>query len=111
DTTIFPFLDAAGKPTQYVAIRTDITERLRLEREILEISDRERNSIGQDLHDGLGQQLAGIELMSRVLEQKLARRSKAASMGAADISKMVRHAIAHTRQLAQGLSPVTLEAD
>ncbi len=36
----------------------DISERKRLEKEVLEISDRERRSIGQGLHDGLCQHLA-----------------------------------------------------
>ncbi len=89
----------------------DITERKRLEKEILEISEREQRRIGQDLHDGLCQHLAGIELMSQVLEQKLARRSKAAAARAGDIAKNVRDAIGHTRLLARGLSPVTLESE
>ena len=89
----------------------DITERKRLEKEILEISEREQRRIGQDLHDGLCQHLAGIELMSQVLEQKLARRSKAAAARAGEIAKNVRDAIGHTRLLARGLSPVTLESE
>ena len=89
----------------------DITERKRLEREILEISEREQRRIGQDLHDGLCQHLAGIELMSQVLEQKLVRRSKAAAARAGDIARNVRDAISHTRLLARGLSPVTLESE
>jgi two-component system CheB/CheR fusion protein len=89
----------------------DITERKRLEKEILEISEREQRRIGQDLHDGLCQHLAGIELMSQVLEQKLVRRSKEAAGRAGEIAKNVRDAIGHTRLLARGLSPVTLESE
>ncbi len=89
----------------------DITERKQLEKEILEISDREQRRIGYDLHDGLCQQLAGIELMSQVLEQRLGRRSKTAAAQVGAIGQNVRAAIAQTRSLARGLSPVTLESE
>jgi len=89
----------------------DITERKRLEKEIIEISNREQQRIGQDLHDGLCQELAGIELMCQVLEQKLAAKSKAESKQVGEIAQHIRDAISHTRQLARGLSPVELEAN
>lgn len=89
----------------------DITERKRLEKEILDISERERRSIGQGLHDGLGQHLAGIELMSQVLEQNLARKDQPESAQAGKIAEHVREAIAQTRMLARGLSPVSIESD
>jgi PAS domain S-box-containing protein len=89
----------------------DISERKQLEKEILEITDREQRRLGQDLHDGLCQHLAGIELMSEVLEQKLAARSKDDAARASEIAKHVRDAIGQTRLLARGLSPVTLESE
>ena len=52
------------------AIR-DISERKRLEKTILEISETERRRIGQDLHDGLGQHLTGVAFMGKVLEDRL----------------------------------------
>ncbi|MCX5868934.1 MAG: histidine kinase, partial [Proteobacteria bacterium] len=55
----------------------DITERKRLEKEILEISAREQRRIGQDLHDGLSQHLTAISFMNKSLENKLAAKSPA----------------------------------
>lgn len=116
DGTTFP-MDLAVSEVQladrriFTGFIRDITERKRLEKEILEIGDRERRRIGHDLHDGLCQHLAGIELMSQVLEQKLSRSSRNAAAQVGEISKNVRDAISHTRSLARGLSPVTLESE
>jgi PAS domain S-box-containing protein len=106
-----PVQDQTGEITNWLVIFRDITERKRLEQELLEISDQERRRIGQDLHDGLCQHLAGIELKSQVLAQKLSTRSKAAAGRAAEIARHVREAIGQTRSLARGLSPVTLESE
>src|ERR1035437_1863385 len=116
DGTIFP-MDLSVSEVRlanrrlFTGFIRDITERKQLEKETLEISDREQRRIGHDLHDGLCQHLAAIELMSQVLEQKLGKRSKTAAAKVGDIAKNVREAIGHTRSLARGLSPVTLESE
>lgn len=86
-------------------------ERKRLEQEILQISELEQRRIGSDLHDGLCQQLAATALMGEILEQRLARRSKADAARVAEISRQVREAITQTRSLARGLSPVVVESE
>ena len=109
--TVSPIRDAAGKIIGASKVARDITERKRLERELLEISDREQRRIGHDLHDGLCQHLAGIELMSQVLEQKLEKHFADGAKRAGEIAANVRDAISQTRSLARGLSPVTLESE
>jgi PAS domain S-box-containing protein len=87
----------------------DVTERRELERELIEISERERQRIGYDLHDTLGQQLAGIAFLSKVLAQRLATHHAAEATRAAQIVTFVNQAMEQARTLAGGLAPVTLE--
>lgn len=89
-------------------LKSEITARRRLEREILEISEREQCRLGQDLHDGLGQELAGIALLSKALADKLTVLSHPSAKVAADIANYSRGTIESARQLARGLYPVEL---
>lgn len=87
----------------------DITRRVELEVEILSISEREQRRLGQDLHDDLCQQLAGIEFLTQTLRSALAANSRHEAVQAQEIARMVRVAMHKTRELAHGLSPVRLE--
>lgn len=85
-------------------------EQKRLEREILAAGERERHSIGADLHDNLGQQLTALELMCATLKEDAAGQP-ALAKGLDAMGKMLREAIAQTRFLARGLVPVGSEPD
>ena len=66
-----PTRDKDGKPAGYIGVATNITERHRLERQILEISDREQARIGQDIHDGLCQHLVSLAFDANALQREL----------------------------------------
>ncbi len=87
----------------------DVTERRSLEKAVLEATGREQRRIGQDLHDGLGQHLAGVLFMSKVLQDQLSARSAAEAAEGAQILQLIRQAIDQVRMLARGLNPVNLK--
>jgi two-component system CheB/CheR fusion protein len=80
-----------------------------METEILHISEREQRRIAQDLHDGLGQQLSGISLLSNALKRNVAEQTSPEAPTAARISNLLDSAVAQTRSLARGLFPVESE--
>jgi two-component system, LuxR family, sensor kinase FixL len=111
---IFPLYLAVSEvkldnTTMYTGIVRDISEERRLELEIMRISDYERRSIGQDLHDGLGQMLTGIGLMSQNLARKLEKSDKISSDLAYEITGLIREADQYARGLSRGLVPVQFD--
>jgi PAS domain S-box-containing protein len=116
DGTTFPMdlavseLQVSGR-RMFTGVVRDITERRQMERQILEAGADEQRRIGQDLHDGLCQHLAGISFATEVLRQKLAARSAPETSSISKVGKMVDDAITQARDLARGLQPVMLDAN
>jgi signal transduction histidine kinase len=94
-----------------VSLQDESAERQRMAREMLEVSDREQRRIGQDLHDGLGQLLAGMAFLGQVLAQKLAKQGRTETAEATQLVQLANQAMTWARELVHGLSPVELEGD
>ncbi|MBI5243609.1 MAG: PAS domain S-box protein [Elusimicrobia bacterium] len=99
-------LDADGRPLRFVAWLQDITERRALEEKVLRIGDRERRSIGHDLHDDIGQQLTGIALLGRALQERLAAQSSPEAPAMSELLKHVDNALLRVREMSRGLQSV-----
>jgi two-component system CheB/CheR fusion protein len=100
-----------GRKRQFVVMVNDITGRKQLERELLEVAEIERQSLGHDLHDSLGQQLHAISYMVAIFRDELRKQSPAMAHRASRLVKHLDHAIELTRGLARGLQPVVPEPE
>ena len=114
DGTVFPIELAVGEVQNegehfFTGIIRDITLRRTLEKEIISVGDEERRKIGRELHDGLGQMLTGI----RMLSEALAKRLKANALPGADevgeITEIIREADEYARTLSRGMVVVDVE--
>lgn len=114
DGTTFPMYLAVSEvklPDQHIftGIVRDISEQRRLEQEVLRISEHERRRIGQDLHDGLGQMLTGIGLISKNHADILKKENHSSAETAKEITELIKEADEYARTLARGLVPVEFE--
>jgi PAS domain S-box-containing protein len=100
--------DEAGQAVRFAGVIFDITRRKNLEIETLEIAAREQRRIGQELHDGLGQELTGLGLMANALAQRLRDDTTERSI----VDRLVvgfDRVHQQARRLARGLIPVHVE--
>jgi len=102
-------LNESNQIILFSAIYRDITAQKEMEKTVLEISALERRRVGHDLHDGLGQHLAGLAFKAKVLEQDLAAQPSPLAKDAEKIVGLINEAILQTRHLAAGFDPVDIE--
>jgi len=92
-------------------LRNVIEERKRLENELLEIAENERRRIGFDLHDDLGQKLAGVSLMAKGVEQRLTAEQHPCAPDAQRLQVLVEEIVDHTHDLARQFASLDVHGD
>jgi len=102
---------SVGGRRLFTGIVRDITERRRLQSEVLRIGEMAQQRIGRDLHDDLCQQLAGIEFLSQSLANRLQEAGRPERDAAEEIARLIRSAVGYTRDLSHGMSPMRPEPD
>ena len=105
DGSIFPLELAVsefqvGGQRHFAGVHRDIARRKALEREVIEIAAEEQRRIGQDLHDGIGQELTGLGLTSEALAEALREQESPEAELATRVASGLRHVlgqVAHAR--------------
>ena len=97
--------DADSRPVRISGTLQDVTERIRLEREIVAASDQERARIMLELHDDLGQELTVISWGLMNLAKQLARDGSQHEQNARRLISMIQESISDTFRVSQSLSP------
>jgi PAS domain S-box-containing protein len=100
----------SGDAVRFLGVAFDITRRKELEREllareVLKIAEHEQREIGQDLHDGVGQELTGLGLIAQSLTQQLPEASAERRI-AHRLIRGLDSVHQQVRELSRGLIPV-----
>ncbi len=95
-----------GGVDRIIVTGTDLTERNRLQKEILKISEQEQARIGHNLHDGVGQTMTGVSSLIEALESELTGDQRAS---AARIHHLIQEAIQEVRRMSHSLSPASVK--
>jgi signal transduction histidine kinase len=92
------------------ALQKEIAERGRLEREILQVTVREQQRIGQELHDELGQELTGLSYLARGLLLELQSQGSPHTEIASEVAQSIPKILGQIQNIVRGLVPLEIGA-
>jgi PAS domain S-box-containing protein len=99
-------IDFGGQPAELV-FAVDVTEKRAFSHALIEAIAGEQRRIGQEMHDGLGQELTGLALSARALANRAAREHDAIAEDLDQLALLATSCIQDARLIVQGLSPLT----
>ncbi len=91
-------------------LKNEIARRQGLEGEILSVSDREQQRLGQELHDGLCQHLTAVAFMSSSIAMRLKNHRVIEVSDIEKIAQLVNDAATDTRNLSRALHRLDVDA-
>lgn len=106
EAEIAPIRGLRGEVVGFVSTQRDVTARRRLESEVLAAATRAQEQIARDLHDGVGQLLAGTAYHLHSLARDLRAEGSVHAEAAARAAQLVQDAQRQSRALAHGLFPL-----
>jgi PAS domain S-box-containing protein len=98
-------IDFGGQPAVLV-FATDVTERKALGRALIDAIAGEQRRIGQEMHDGLGQELTGVSLSVRALANRAGRERLPFADELEQLATLIAACIQSARRIVHGLSPL-----
>ena len=114
DGSTFP-VDLAVSELKHLNLFTgvirDISRRKDLEKQVLDATTDEQHRIGQDIHDGLGQELTGLRYMAQTHAESLAQQGSPDAKTAQRISEWLETVQRQLREIIRELVPVELDKD
>ena len=115
--TITPVKNEKGEIVNYLAIKEDITEQKRYEKELeehqqkilsktIEAEEKERKRISSDLHDGIGPNLSSLKLHLNVLEKIKGETERKEILQKS--YKIIEQSILNLKEISKNMSPYLL---
>lgn len=99
----------ADRTMAHQKLKEEMAERRRLEHEVARIADDERRRLGNEIHDGICQQITAALLRSEALTESLVPADASATDALAGLTTLLEETIDEARAVAHGLCP--LESD